>query len=81
MRRLFIGLVRFYQKHISPYKPRCCRFSPSCSAYAIEAFQRHGAFKGLLLALYRILRCNPFNKHCGHDPVPEEFSLFKRRRG
>ena len=70
MKRILIYLVRLYQKHISPYKPRCCRFTPSCSAYAIEAFEKHGAFKWLLLALYRILRCNPFNKHCGYDPVP-----------
>ncbi|MBO5768084.1 MAG: membrane protein insertion efficiency factor YidD [Clostridia bacterium] len=70
MKSLFIRLIRFYQKNISPYKPRSCRFTPTCSAYAIEAIEAHGIFKGLLLALYRILRCNPFNKHCGYDPVP-----------
>ena len=72
MKKIFILLVRFYQKNISPYKPRCCRFTPSCSAYAIEAFEVHGAFKGLFLALYRVLRCNPFNKNYGYDPVPEK---------
>ena len=70
MKKLLIGLIRFYQKNISPYKPRCCRFTPSCSAYAIEAIETHGIMKGLLLALYRILRCNSFNKNCGYDPVP-----------
>lgn len=72
MKKLFIGLIRFYQKNISPYKPKSCRFYPTCSAYAVEAIEKHGAFKGLFLALYRILRCNPFNKNCGYDPVPEK---------
>ena len=71
MGKLLIKFIRFYQKCISPLKIiPCCRFTPTCSAYAIEAFEKHGAFKGLLLALYRILRCNPFNKNCGYDPVP-----------
>ncbi|MBO5870546.1 MAG: membrane protein insertion efficiency factor YidD [Clostridia bacterium] len=72
MKKLFIWMIRFYQKNISPNKPQCCRFQPTCSAYAIEAIEKHGAFYGLLLALYRILRCNPFNKNCGYDPVPEK---------
>ncbi|MBQ3231167.1 MAG: membrane protein insertion efficiency factor YidD [Clostridia bacterium] len=71
MKKLFILPIRFYQKHISPNKPRCCRFTPSCSAYAIEAIEKRGIFVGLLLALYRILRCNPFCKG-GYDPVPEK---------
>lgn len=65
-------MIRFYQKHISRSKPRCCRFEPTCSAYAIEAIEKRGIIVGLLLAFYRILRCNPFNKHCGYDPVPEK---------
>ncbi len=72
MKKLFIRLIRFYQKHISPSKPRCCRFEPTCSAYAIEAIEKRGIIVGLLLAFYRILRCNPFNKNCGYDPVPEK---------
>lgn len=72
MKKIFISLIRFYQKNISPNKPPCCRFTPSCSAYAIEAIEKRGVIVGLFLALYRILRCNPFNKNCGYDPVPEK---------
>ena len=69
-RRAFIAPVRFYQKHISPYKQRCCRFYPTCSAYAAEAIEKRGVFVGTALALWRVLRCNPFCKG-GYDPVPE----------
>ena len=65
-----IGLIRLYQKIISPLKPPCCRFTPTCSAYAIEAFSKRGFFVGLILTVWRILRCNPFSKG-GYDPVPE----------
>ena len=65
-----IWLIRLYRKIISPLKPPCCRFTPSCSAYAIEAFQKRGFFIGLILTVWRILRCNPFSKG-GYDPVPE----------
>lgn len=74
MKRVFIFLVQLYQKWISPLKPACCRFYPSCSAYAIEAFRRHGVFKGLILACWRLLRCNPWNIG-GIDYVPEKFFL------
>lgn len=67
--RLLIWLIKFYQKHISPHKIPCCRFTPSCSAYAVEAITVHGAFKGILLSIRRILRCNPLCKG-GYDPVP-----------
>lgn len=66
---LIILLIRFYQKAISPLKISSCRFTPTCSAYAIEAIKVHGALKGGALALWRILRCNPFCKG-GYDPVP-----------
>lgn len=69
MRKLLIRLVRFYQKNISPTKMPCCRFHPTCSVYAIEALEEHGAVKGTFLAIYRILRCNPLCKG-GYDPVP-----------
>ena len=69
MRKLLIRLIRFYQKGISPTKPPCCRFTPTCSAYALEAIEVHGAFKGSFMALSRILRCNPLCKG-GYDPVP-----------
>lgn len=67
--RLMIGAIELYRKHISPAKIPCCRFTPTCSAYAIEAISIHGAVKGGALAFYRILRCNPFCKG-GYDPVP-----------
>jgi len=61
--------IRFYQKYISPLKPPTCRFTPTCSQYAIEAIRKHGPFKGLALAVWRILRCNPWGGS-GYDPVP-----------
>jgi len=64
-----IWIVRGYQLAISPLLPPSCRFYPSCSCYAIEALQRHGALKGLWLAVRRIARCHPWNPG-GHDPVP-----------
>jgi len=75
----FILLVKFYQLSISPLLPNSCRFTPSCSQYAIQALQVHGVVKGLILGIYRIGRCNPWGGH-GHDPVPEKnnpFSVFK----
>ena len=64
-----ILLVRFYQGAISPYFPPSCRYTPTCSQYAIEAINKYGPFKGGWLALKRILSCGPWGKH-GHDPVP-----------
>ena len=65
----FILLIKFYRRFISPLFPPCCRFSPTCSMYAIQAFSVHGVLKGFLLSAWRILRCNPFVKG-GYDPVP-----------
>ncbi len=70
MKYFMIALVKFYRKFISPLKPNCCRFTPTCSAYALEAFQKRGFFIGFILTVWRILRCNPFCKG-GYDPVPE----------
>ncbi len=69
MRRLAMLLIRLYRRWISPWKPDCCRFSPSCSAYGHEAFAVHGFAKGLLLTSWRVLRCQPLCRH-GYDPVP-----------
>ena len=69
MKRVLIALVRGYKKYISPLLPPSCRFTPTCSEYAMEALQKHGAWKGSLLAIWRVLRCNPFCKG-GYDPVP-----------
>ena len=63
------ALIRFYQVAISPYRPRCCNYIPTCSQYALEAVEKYGALKGGWLAFKRILRCNPFHKG-GYDPVP-----------
>ena len=67
--KLFCFLIRAYQKCISPLFPPSCRFKPTCSAYALEAIQKYGPGKGLLMAIRRILRCNPFHQG-GYDPVP-----------
>ena len=67
---LALGLVHAYRYGISPLLPAACRFQPTCSAYAIEAIQRHGPVKGGWLALRRIARCHPWGRH-GYDPVPE----------
>ena len=70
MKNLLLRLIRFYQRNISPLRPRCCRFLPTCSAYAVEAVEKYGAAKGAWLALRRFLRCHPFYKGDFYDPVP-----------
>ena len=69
MKKLLLALVKFYRTAISPYRPPCCRYYPTCSQYALEAIEKYGALKGGYLAFRRILRCNPFHKG-GYDPVP-----------
>lgn len=66
---ILIGLVKFYQYTISPLLPPSCRYTPTCSAYSIEALKKHGPFKGLFLSVKRIISCNPWGGH-GYDPVP-----------
>lgn len=61
--------IKIYKYLISPYLPMACRYTPSCSQYAIEALQKHGPIKGMYLAIKRILSCNPWGGH-GYDPVP-----------
>jgi len=70
MKKLFLALIRFYRRSISPLTPPTCRFTPTCSAYAYEAIEKYGALKGGFLALKRILRCHPFYKGDPYDPVP-----------
>ena len=70
MKQLLLKMIRFYQRNISPYRSACCRFVPTCSAYAMEAIQKYGVLKGGYMALKRILRCNPFYKGDDYDPVP-----------
>lgn len=73
-----IALVRGYQVALSPLMGGACRFEPSCSNYMIEALRVHGAVKGTLLGIWRILRCHPFGKH-GYDPVPAK-GRWRRER-
>ncbi len=69
MKRILIALIDFYRREISPLTPPSCRHIPTCSAYAREAVEAHGALKGTMLAAWRVLRCNPFSRG-GFDPVP-----------
>ena len=80
MREVLILLIRFYRRFLSPLKPRTCRFHPTCSANALEALERHGAFWGSYLAVRRVLRCHPWNPG-GLDPVPVLFPPGKVRGG
>lgn len=71
---IFCKLIRFYQLALSPFIGSCCRFYPSCSTYAIDAIQAYGPVRGLLYALYRVLRCGPWSKG-GYDPaIPNDKS-------
>ena len=76
--RLAVALIRLYQRLISPALPRRCRYEPTCSAYAVDAIREFGILRGLVLAGWRLLRCNPFSRG-GYDPV-EAQKLFKPRR-
>lgn len=67
--RMLVLSIRFYQRFISPLFPPACRFTPTCSQYAVEALQKHGPLKGLWLAVRRLLRCHPWGGS-GYDPVP-----------
>ena len=78
MKHVCIALIRFYRKFLSPLKSQpCCRFTPSCSAYGLEAFQKRGFFVGMILTVSRIFRCNPFCPG-GYDPVPLKGLRHKR---
>jgi putative membrane protein insertion efficiency factor len=70
VKRVLIAILRFYKRHISPLLPNACIYTPTCSEYAMEAIEKHGVFKGTGLAIWRVLRCNPFHEG-GYDPVPE----------
>lgn len=74
MKRALLLAIAGYRRWVSPSIPRRCRYEPSCSAYAAESIRRFGAARGLLLACWRLLRCNPFS-HGGFDPVPRRFTL------
>jgi uncharacterized protein len=74
VKRLLLLPLAAYRRWISPGLPRRCKYEPTCSAYAAEAIRRFGAARGLVLAAWRLLRCNPFS-HGGFEPVPERFTL------
>ncbi len=70
LKKGIVSLIRFYQKFLSPLKWRThCIYTPTCSEYAVQAISKYGIIKGILLSVWRILRCNPFSKG-GYDPVP-----------
>jgi putative membrane protein insertion efficiency factor len=73
VKRAFQGLIRIYQKTLSPIVGSQCRFAPTCSHYSYDAFERHGVIKGLFLTIRRLLKCHPWVKCEWHDPVPETF--------
>lgn len=77
MKRFFIFCIRLYQKSKNPLTNGSCRFTPTCSQYALQAIERHGAFFGGILAVWRLLRCNPLAKG-GYDPVPERLFFQKK---
>lgn len=70
MKKIIIALIRFYQRYISPMKSTRCPYVPCCSQYGLEAVERYGAFRGSLMAAWRIVRCNPLSRG-GYDPVPK----------
>lgn len=73
MKTVLLALIRFYRRYISPHTPPCCRFTPTCSQYAMEAIGKYGAARGSLLAARRICKCQPFytpKDHNFYDPVP-----------
>ena len=76
--RVLLAPIRAYQRFVSPALPRRCKYYPTCSAYAVDAIREFGAARGIILAGWRLLRCNPLS-HGGYDPV-EAQTLFKRHR-
>jgi uncharacterized protein len=75
IKAIVLAPIRFYSRFISPGLPARCKYHPSCSAYAVQAIERFGILRGLVLAVWRVLRCNPFS-HGGYDP-PEAQTLFR----
>ena len=79
MKYIFMGFIKIYKKIISPLFPPCCKYHPTCSSYALEALKKHGIIKGGWLAVWRILRCNPWSDG-GIDYVPDKFDNLGRHR-
>lgn len=79
MKYLLMGIIKFYKKIISPLFPPCCKYYPTCSSYALEAVKKYGFFRGGWLAVWRILRCNPWSMG-GVDYVPDKFDILGRHK-
>lgn len=79
MKYLLMGIIKFYKKIISPLFPPCCKYYPTCSSYALEAVRKYGFFRGGWLAVWRILRCNPWSMG-GVDYVPDKFDILGRHK-
>lgn len=79
MTKLLLAALRFYKAQISPALPPACRYSPTCSEYAMQAVERYGAVRGSLLAIRRVLSCNPFARG-GYDPVPDRIQSQRAAR-
>jgi putative membrane protein insertion efficiency factor len=79
LKKLLIFLVKIYRKHISPLSPPKCKYYPTCSTYALDALNRHGAAKGFALSLWRVLRCNVMSLG-GVDYVPRKFSFYRLKQ-
>ena len=79
MKKILIAMILFYRKYLSPLKSTKCPYIPTCSEYGLEAIQKYGVIKGGLLAVWRILRCNPFSKG-GYDPVPEKREKKRKKK-
>lgn len=79
MKYLLMGIIKFYKKCISPLFPPCCKYYPTCSSYALEAVKKFGFFRGGWLAVWRILRCNPWSMG-GIDHVPDKFDVLGRHK-
>jgi putative membrane protein insertion efficiency factor len=79
-RRILIGLIRFYQEAVSPWTPASCRYTPTCSGYAREAIEVHGAGRGVWLALKRFASCHPWGGY-GYDPVPRSGAIHGDEMG
>ncbi len=77
MRGVLLAPIRLYSRYVSPALPSRCKYYPTCSAYAVQSIERYGILRGLVLAVWRVLRCNPWS-HGGYDP-PEAQTLFKER--
>lgn len=72
---IFLFPIYFYKIVISPFFPSCCRFTPTCSEYTIQAIKKFGVVKGIIMGIIRISKCHPFSKYYGWDPLPNKFCL------